>query len=341
MNNSLTTPLNRRGDPWFEDGNIILFIDGEEANDPESSIAFKVHRGVLSRQSEVFQTMFDIPPPTSGDEIEMLDGCPMVRMYDIPIELSNLIKALYDGANFRHRTVEDFFYLAGILRLATKYFITNLRTKAIRHLTETWAYTLRGHDEMVALALSSPSIDNTTYPYVHPLHVLNLAREVNIRIVVPSALYFLSIYSLDNILRADHPKLTVEHPSRPSSQLSVHDISDYTLMYQHRINVILDFIRNTCDGRVVDAHCQGPKQCGRVFSRLTYYINQSFTPRTGPFHNMGQAMQWIDDDPTICNPCQRAFRRDVSALRTKLWKELPSVIGLPSWEELLAMDLPP
>ena len=27
-----------------------------------------------------------------------LDGCQVVRMFDKPIELSNLIKALYDGA---------------------------------------------------------------------------------------------------------------------------------------------------------------------------------------------------------------------------------------------------
>lgn len=78
---------------------------------------------------------------------------------------------------FHNRNVEDFFFLAGILRLASKYFIMHLRTQGIRFLTETWAYTIRGHDEMVALALSSPVISGTTYPYVHPLHVLNLARE--------------------------------------------------------------------------------------------------------------------------------------------------------------------
>ncbi|KAI0269833.1 hypothetical protein BC834DRAFT_922656 [Gloeopeniophorella convolvens] len=332
-------PPSRHGDPWFEDGNIILLV---EDDDHIPLVAFKVHRGVLARQSEVFQTMFDIPQPAPGLEpIEQVDGCPIVRMYDLPGELSNLIKALYDGVTFRHRNVEDFYFLAGILRLASKYFITHLRTQAIRYLTETWSYTIRGHDEMVAQALASPSVDGTTYPYVHPLHVLNLAREVNIRIVIPSVLYFLSIYSLKQLLRGDHPKLQIEHPSRPSSQLLTHDVSEYTLMYQHRINMILEFIRHTCGERLVDMNCQGaPKVCQRVFSRLTFNINQSFTPRTGPFHNMAQAMQWVDDDNTICGPCQRAFRRDVTALRERLWEELPSVVGLPSWSELLAMDLP-
>ncbi|KAH9980275.1 hypothetical protein BGW80DRAFT_1434897 [Lactifluus volemus] len=305
-----------RGNPWFEDGNIILLVEDDDHNPLK---AFKVHRGLLARQSEVFDAMFDIPQPTSSmDSIEHVDGSPVIRMYDLPNELSNLIKALYDGITFQQRNVEDFYYLAGILRLSSKYFITHLRVQAIRYLTETWSYTIRGHDEMVSQALAAPSVDGTTYPYVHPLHVLNLAREANVRIVIPSVLYFLSIYSLKHLLSGDHPKLQNTHPSRPSNQLSVHDVSQYTLMYQHRISMILDFIRNTCGERAVDGNCRAPKECRRVFS----------------------PMQWIDDDDTICGPCQRAFRRDVSALRTRLWEELPSVVGLPSWKELLAIDLP-
>lgn len=78
------------GDPWFEDGNIVLLTD-------PTGVAFKVHRGVLARHSEIFQSMFQLPPPTQSD-VETLAGCQVVRMYDLPSELSSLIKALYDGA---------------------------------------------------------------------------------------------------------------------------------------------------------------------------------------------------------------------------------------------------
>jgi hypothetical protein len=84
-----------RGNPWFEDGNIILLVEDDDHNPLK---AFKVHRGLLARQSEVFDAMFDIPQPTSSmDSIEHVDGSPVIRMYDLPNELSNLIKALYDG----------------------------------------------------------------------------------------------------------------------------------------------------------------------------------------------------------------------------------------------------
>lgn len=88
-------PPANRGDPWFGDGNIILLV---EDDDHRMLKAFKVHRGVLARQSEVFESMFDIPQPAPVlDSIDQIGGCPVVRLYDLPNELSDLIKALYDG----------------------------------------------------------------------------------------------------------------------------------------------------------------------------------------------------------------------------------------------------
>ncbi|ETW81577.1 hypothetical protein HETIRDRAFT_317536 [Heterobasidion irregulare TC 32-1] len=328
-------PVEKRGEPWFEDGNIILIAHTEDNQD---GVAFKVHRGILSRHSEIFRTMFEIPQGFS--DAEMLDDCLIVRMYDLPNELSNLITALYDGATFHHRSIEDFFFLAGILRLSTKYFISHLRTQAIRHLTRTWPYTLRGHDEMVALALSSPTINDTSYPYVHPLHVLNLAREVNVQLVIPAALYFLSIYALEDLQKADHPKLLTEHPSRPSSHLSDPDVKYYTLMYQYRMKMILSFARHTVASWSAGPSCQGTKkECTRSITRLASYIYSSLTPRTGLFHNMTQIIEVLADDTNICTFCERAFRRDVTDLREKFWTELPGVVGLPGWDELEAMDI--
>lgn len=82
--------VNHRGEPWFPDGNLVLVTPDETA--------FKVHRGILARHSEIFQSMFQMPPPESLPESEVLENCPIVPMYDSSSELSNLIKALYDGA---------------------------------------------------------------------------------------------------------------------------------------------------------------------------------------------------------------------------------------------------
>lgn len=89
MSESDVVPPDKRGDVWFDDGNIVLI-----ANDDDGAVAFKIHRGMLARHSEVFSSMFEVAEPT-----EDIEQCPVVHMYDAPLELSCLIKALYDGVS--------------------------------------------------------------------------------------------------------------------------------------------------------------------------------------------------------------------------------------------------
>ncbi|KAJ7245038.1 hypothetical protein B0H12DRAFT_1203528 [Mycena haematopus] len=327
--------MDKRGEPYFDDGNVILMC-----GDSPATVTFRVHRSVMARHSEVFDSMFLVPQPGT-DMVETLDGCQVVRMWDPPVELSNLIAALYDGPKFANESLEDFYYLAGILRLATKYFIAKLRSQAIQHLTQTWSYTLKGHDDMVEFALRAPLVGGLSYPRVHPLHVISLAREVNVRIVLPSAVYFLSLYPLEDLLRADHPKLIVEHPSRPSSVLSPSDLRDYTLMFQNRLDTILHFVRTFCGKWTVSQTCSTASACAHGFAKLSSRLNRSWITRTGPLHYMSQAVFDLSEDSkkTVCGPCRRAFAQDVAALREKVWNELPSILSLPSWEEMKALDL--
>ena len=83
---SAASGLHPQKDPelWFEDGNVVVVA--------RDSAAFCVHTGVLARHSEVFRSMFEVAEP-AGD----IEQCPIVHMHDIPLELSSLIKALYDG----------------------------------------------------------------------------------------------------------------------------------------------------------------------------------------------------------------------------------------------------
>jgi len=240
------------------------------------------------------------------------------------------------------RNLNDFFYLAGILRLSTKYFIRHLRTQAIRHLTQTWSFTLRAHDDMVELALKSPVIENMSHPYVHPIHVLNLAREVDVHIIVPSTLYFLSLYPLTDILRADHPKLIFKHPSRPSSQITAADVEGYTLMFQHRLDIILDFVRRFVGERTANANiCQNNQTpCTRGFAKLAARLSRSWMTRTGPLHYMMQAVQELSEDGSVCLPCRRSFREDVIRWREEIWDNLPAIATSTTWEALQTMDLP-
>lgn len=71
-------------EPWFDDGNVIL-----EAEQTQ----FKVYRGILCENSQIFRDMFAIPQsPTSHDKMQ--DGCPVVQLSDCANEVRHVLKAL-------------------------------------------------------------------------------------------------------------------------------------------------------------------------------------------------------------------------------------------------------
>ena len=270
---------------------------------------------------------------------------------------------IYIGSKYRYNCIEDFFFLAGILRLSSKYLIANLRASVISALNQTWSHTLSGHDAMVDRALQEESadlpdnlVDHQTvfrYPYVHPLHVLNLARQVDAPILVPPALYFLSMYPLADILRADHPKLAYGQNVMGdvlSTALSREDLENVALMYEHRIVTMLEFCRTFILSRQPSLRCKnitatansiwsGENPCRRGFASLSSKASRSWFPRTGPLKWMTQVVQMADRDGILCEECRKELRVDVTKHREVLWEELPKVVRMPKWEELAKDDL--
>jgi hypothetical protein len=83
------TNLSKCQELWFEDGNIVIQAD---------SVLFKVHRGILSAQSSVFADMFGMPAPQGGGDCnEKYEGCPIVRLYDSPEEVTHFLRAVVDS----------------------------------------------------------------------------------------------------------------------------------------------------------------------------------------------------------------------------------------------------
>jgi hypothetical protein len=227
------------------------------------------------------------------------------------------------------------FDLFGILILATKYMITRLRAQILRHLCTIWPQTLPAHDAMVARALSGAAVDGLSYPYVHPLHVLPLARAVHARALAPAALYFLSMYPLADLLRGDHPKLATAHAVvAPTPVLERPDVLDYTLMYQHRIDTLLDFTRHLPEADAPE--CERAVQCARALRALQARLARSWNIRTSPLYLMKQAVESVSDDQTVCRACKRVFGEHMEEVRERTWQALPGVVGLPSWSDLIA-----
>ena len=71
-------------DFYFPDGSVVIIVE---------KTAFRIHKYVLARHSEVFNGMWDIPQPLVSD---MYDGCPTVKLADSKSDFIEVMKVMYD-----------------------------------------------------------------------------------------------------------------------------------------------------------------------------------------------------------------------------------------------------
>lgn len=94
----------------------------------------------------------------------------------------------------------DFSALSGVLRLSTKYFIEHLRIQCLARLVHDWPATLAEWDRREAAATDATGRYTPRDAYAHPVLAINLALELGIPEVLPSAFYDLSRYGPSRIL---------------------------------------------------------------------------------------------------------------------------------------------
>ncbi|KAK0502426.1 hypothetical protein EDD18DRAFT_691278 [Armillaria luteobubalina] len=250
-------------DFWFEDGNIVLIA---------ANVAFKVHRGQLSRHSEVFEGLFDLPQPPEGLD-DIYDGTPFVELHDSAQDVGYFLGALYDGLYLMKSFASDFARISAVLRLSTKYLVEHLRVQCMVQLTQDWPTTLTGWD----LREQQATDENGRYlprkRTCHPILVISLSIELGLVDFLPAAFYDLSRYGPSKIV-AGCPSL-----SDPSSAITLSiDILRRTLRgreigQQYMARFVLEEIQ----GRTPSADCPHPDLCIQAF----YYITLNLLRAVG------------------------------------------------------------
>ncbi|KAH9943647.1 hypothetical protein B0H21DRAFT_695439 [Amylocystis lapponica] len=159
-------------DFWFRDGDIVLAIEHHR---------FKVHCSCLAKSSDIFSDMLQIPQPTQVDSI---DGCPLVRLFDAPEDWTLTLRWMYDPTSFSGMPHPvPFTLIPGSLRIATKYEIPDLRRWAVHQLLARWPTEI---ERMDTNAL--PSAAGTSTPFA-----ISLARECDVPEILPAAFYALAL----------------------------------------------------------------------------------------------------------------------------------------------------
>jgi hypothetical protein len=123
---------------------------------------------------------------------------------------------------FRQPFVQDFPFLASVLRLSCKYFICIPRRQCLQRLQTYFPATLAEWDRRERMALAPDGHYDPRQEIPSPIHVINLARELNVGSILPAAFYDLARYGTSKTAGGTEPlaHLVLELPSENNSPAS-------------------------------------------------------------------------------------------------------------------------
>ncbi|KAF8178642.1 hypothetical protein K438DRAFT_1769440 [Mycena galopus ATCC 62051] len=297
-----------RSDIWYEDGSLVLQAQKTQ---------FRVHWGVLAKQSSFFRDMQAQPLPSDRPTV---DGCPVVELPEDVDEVEHLLTAVYDST-FLAQIAVPLSSIAALIRLGRKYDFQNLLHSAVDRLTFENPSTLEEYDARLVDGKRYAATRIVGYPGLI-YDMLTVARENNVLSALPCAYY-----------RAAHlhkPETLFEGISRPdgtSSSLAPVDQQrcilgrEKLIRAQTQEGYTLEWLRAwNADG------CMDPAGCNKWrASMVRKYLDHLTTWAFTPFMNIRT---------TVCNPCSKHIEQSMVAGRKKIWQDLPSFFDLSPWSEL-------
>ncbi|VDC04110.1 unnamed protein product [Peniophora sp. CBMAI 1063] len=118
-----------------------------------------------------------------------------VLLHDEPSDVYHFLKALYDGAPVLSQySSVDFESVAAVLRLSSKYFVAAHRAQCLARLSQDYPTTLAEWDRRERFAMDARGRYLPRELIASPILVINLARELDLNTLLPSAFYDLSRY---------------------------------------------------------------------------------------------------------------------------------------------------
>ncbi|OCH85118.1 hypothetical protein OBBRIDRAFT_839210 [Obba rivulosa] len=337
-----------RSDFWFADGNVVIIV---------GHAAFKVHRGQLERHSDVFKDLFSLPQP---EDQEMVEDCQCVELYDSPSDMLYLLQALYDGLYFKKSSAQDFPFIAAVLRLSTKYLIEHLRQRCLLRLETDWPSSVPAWDYREKQATDAAGRYNPRDSFPHPILVIQLAQEMCLDTLLPSAFYDLSRYGPRKIVYGTAaPVLPLPASSAGSPpdgdahtpvfiRLSHDDLLTSLLGREFGQRYIASFLDKELAERPISEDCSNKDtDAGRVCRESFYFIMLNVLRSVGgiacgrdadPLFTLTQAVDMLSRTDfsdgvrqcglKICAACKADFSDAVTKAREDVWEQIPVWFGL-------------
>ncbi|KDR68187.1 hypothetical protein GALMADRAFT_105104 [Galerina marginata CBS 339.88] len=294
---------------WFEDGSIIL---------QASNTQFRVHKGLLSRNSSFFRDMFTVPQPENEP---MVEGCAIVHVADDPEDWRYVLEILYDNVKaYKSIHTVSFPMLASMLRLGGKYEFEHLREAAMERLKGDLPVTLDSWDNQ----FNADSIRKRPLSY-HIFDLINLLSELGILSLLPVAYYTCLVqYNLDHILRGQKAPNGTLHDLPLEAKISL------ALGREALLKAITHpsewFMGCGLEG------CSKPVSCTSARIHCLSVVIEHWEKVLVFF-----PLTWValhDHRTTFCATCAQNVAKEIEVSRKKIWEELPGYFRLPKWDDL-------
>jgi hypothetical protein len=203
----------------------------------------------------------------------------------------------------------------GILPLASKYDIAYLCRHALGQFHKFYP------DDFNVWSWYESSPEELTPNQA----TLDLARQVGVLCAIPAIMLRMSFRGLEETLSM---KLSLDDQ---------HSMIVGMTKLQGRIRLtIYAWLYRASPG------CQSQEECSQISIRILHCLDESsvrssFRPQE---ISPGWRMRKRHDRPSMpdsynCKSCTSAAKECYFMGRRKIWRELPSIFGLPSWDELL------
>ncbi|KAJ7119085.1 hypothetical protein C8R44DRAFT_625218 [Mycena epipterygia] len=315
---------------WFEDGNLVIQAGNSQ---------FRVYRGILAARSPVFGDMLAFPQPPDS---ELIDGCPLVHLPDAATEVALFLKALFDPEFFMPCPAPTTFDIViACLRLGHKYDVDYLRRHALIHLSSGYRTTLSERDSCDYVGDPLPkrsASDIMSWPGpdsdVAHMCTIQLAREIDALWVLPLAFYALSA-AFSTIGSGIFQGVT--YNGLPVS-LSIQDQQTFLIGHTSQMTStnadILRFLFWPLSADIVG--CTSSTQCSA--ERLGVFESIRELIRDNPSVPLDI---WLSTNwkklRNVCPACLAVLKRTHKDARRAFWDRLPTMYGLPPWDELEKM----
>ncbi|THH12195.1 hypothetical protein EW146_g7779 [Bondarzewia mesenterica] len=311
-------PVKHRGDPWYDDGSIILLA---------GSMAFKVYKGILVRRSALFKRMLELDIPENTVASLRAENCLVVQTNHHEHDLSKAL--LLTNAGFEAWPLPEFVEfdaLAPLLQLSATYELNILRAVLLRPLFRHHLMRAELYEEWDGITPLPDPLD--------PVRLINFARETSLHSLIPIALVDLALFVPESAL------LAAKEPRRKSPYapglLDEHDEAMCATLREYNVSLSLKLRRMLQGLDAGPSYSLKPQRtCDCRFKPLFDHIvaimeHRAWGGSTARYHSLIDivaAVRRNDMRINFCPNCLIKIDAEVMKMYRSWWQGVPNRLG--------------